>query len=70
VRKIHAAFADEKLYMLDSLVSGGPSGVGVGSMAKLVHNCTGCRFWGWRSPIARSPAASTHFVAGIGRRTQ
>ena len=77
VRKIHAAFAEKNLYMLDSPVSGGPSGaasgrmaiwvggdeqifnrhkhvldamgdqaryigpIGAGSIAKLVHNCTG-----------------------------
>ncbi len=77
VRKIHAAFAEKNLYMLDSPVSGGPGGaasgkmaiwvggdeqifnrhksaldamgdqaayigpIGAGSIAKLVHNCTG-----------------------------
>jgi 3-hydroxyisobutyrate dehydrogenase-like beta-hydroxyacid dehydrogenase len=77
VRKIHAAFAEKNLYMLDSPVSGGPAGaasgkmaiwvggdeqifnrhksvldamgdqaayigpIGAGSIAKLVHNCTG-----------------------------
>jgi 3-hydroxyisobutyrate dehydrogenase len=77
VRKINAAFAEKNLYMLDSPVSGGPSGaasgkmaiwvggdeqifnrhkpvldamgdqaayigpIGAGSIAKLVHNCTG-----------------------------
>ena len=77
VRKIHAAFAEKNLYMLDAPVSGGPGGaasgkmaiwvggdqqifnrhkgvldamgdqaayigpIGAGSIAKLVHNCTG-----------------------------
>src|SRR5260370_35176353 len=30
VRKIHAAFAEKNLYMLDSPVSGGPSGAATG----------------------------------------
>src|ERR1700736_2814215 len=33
VRKIHAAFAEKNLYMLDSPVSGGPSGAASGKMA-------------------------------------
>ncbi|MGH7038099.1 MAG: NAD(P)-dependent oxidoreductase, partial [Stellaceae bacterium] len=33
VRKIHAAFAEKNLYMLDSPVSGGPSGAASGRMA-------------------------------------
>jgi hypothetical protein len=33
VRKINAAFAEKNLYMLDSPVSGGPSGVASGKMA-------------------------------------
>jgi len=33
VRKIHAAFAEKNLYMLDSPVSGGPSGAASGMMA-------------------------------------
>jgi 3-hydroxyisobutyrate dehydrogenase len=33
VRKIHAAFAEKHLYMLDSPVSGGPSGAASGKMA-------------------------------------
>ena len=33
VRKIHAAFAEKNLYMLDSPVSGGPGGAASGKMA-------------------------------------
>src|SRR5207248_3520309 len=33
VRKIHGAFAEKNLYMLDSPVSGGPSGAASGKMA-------------------------------------
>jgi 6-phosphogluconate dehydrogenase (decarboxylating) len=33
VRKIHAVFAEKNLYMLDSPVSGGPSGAASGKMA-------------------------------------
>ena len=33
VRKIHAAFAEKNLYILDSPVSGGPSGAASGKMA-------------------------------------
>ena len=33
VRKIHAAFAEKNLYMLDAPVSGGPSGAASGKMA-------------------------------------
>src|SRR5438046_232515 len=33
VRKIHAAFSEKNLYMLDSPVSGGPSGAASGKMA-------------------------------------
>jgi 6-phosphogluconate dehydrogenase (decarboxylating) len=33
VRKINAAFAEKNLYMLDSPVSGGPSGAASGKMA-------------------------------------
>ena len=33
VRKIHAAFAEKNLYMLDAPVSGGPSGAASGRMA-------------------------------------
>jgi NAD(P)-dependent dehydrogenase (short-subunit alcohol dehydrogenase family) len=70
VRKIHAAFAEKNLYMLDSPVSGGPSGAASGRMAiwvggdeqifnrhKSALDAMGDRFVGGGAPGRHRPGA-------------
>ena len=59
VRKIHAAFAEKNLYMLDSPVSGGPSGAADYAALIRLQGCfpTGL-FIGRRPSSAHAPAGN------------
>ena len=59
VRKIHAAFAEKNLYMLDSPVSGGPSGAAdYAALIRPTRVCFPARLF-----IVRRPS-SAHAAAG------